>query len=289
MAAQTRVHTVHSAALAPDHGDRWYRAVAALIKLSGLYGRGWRNAHAIADRRLVWPVPGLPEGLHGLRILFLSDLHLDGPSLTTECLRELLPGIEADLVILGGDYRWHTHGFDGKAAAEFRRLAPALRAPLGVLGILGNHDEPTFLEVLAEAGVTVLANDAVAVRRNGAELWVVGLEDSCYFLRHDFEKALRAVPAGVYKLLVPHGLETVHEAARRGFALCLAGHTHWGQIALPGGVPIITHCRAGRRCARGFWQVGDLRGYTSSGAGVCGMPLRFNTRGEVVTLELRQA
>jgi predicted MPP superfamily phosphohydrolase len=274
------------------HPENWikpYYLGTAIFRLLGLYNRGWINAHTVIHRPLTWRIPNLPGGLSGLRILYLSDLHLDGPSETTERLLGILPTVEADLTILGGDYRWHTFGSSEVCAGELARLVPALGRPYGLFGVLGNHDDPRFAGAMAAMGIRVLANEAQAVRFGEAELWLVGLEDSHLWLRDDLDGALEKVPAGATTLILSHSLELVWEAADRGAALYLAGHTHWGQIALPGGVPIITHATPGRGFARGFWHIGRMRGYTSSGAGVAGLPLRFNTQSELVTLTLRPA
>ena len=76
-------------------------------------------------------------------------------------------------------------------------------------------------------------------------------------------------------------------AADGGFRLYLAGHTHGGQVCLPGGRPIITHMSRHRRYARGLWRHGAMVGYTSTGLGVSALPVRFNSRGEVVMITLR--
>jgi len=262
--------------------------LAGLVcKLCGLYGRGWRNTHTILLRELWWPVPDLPAGLSGLRILFLSDLHLGGPSLVRDVLLEVLPGAEADVTILGGDYRWQSFGQDEEAYRELAGLVDALRRPLGLYAILGNHDEPTFAGKLAELGFTVLLNEAACIEREGARLWLVGVEDPQHWVRHDLDRALKEVPPGEFKLLICHTLDLVREAEKKGIQLYLAGHTHGGQIVLPGGIAPITHTAwPERRFFRGFWQYRRLRGYTTSGAGVSGLPLRFGSRGEVVVLEL---
>ena len=274
------------------HPERWlrpYNLVTGLFKLAGLYRRGWNNAHRIMHRALTWRIPGLPRGLSGFRILFLSDLHLDGPTETTERLLDLLPGLEADVAILGGDYRWFIWGSSDGAAHELSRLVPVLKCPYGLYGVLGNHDDPAFLGTMRDMGIRALANEAEPLRVNGEELWLVGLEDCHFWLRDDLSSALGEVPEDATTLVLGHAQESVPEAARRGCTMYLAGHTHWGQIALPGGVPVITHSTPGRKYAKGFWELDGLHGYTSSGAGVTGLPLRFNSHSEVVTLTLQPA
>lgn len=258
------------------------------LKCVGLYGRGLRNARRIIHRSLDWPVPDLPGGLDGLRILFLSDLHLDGPTRTGDALLDILPDIEADVTLLGGDYCWGNFDPVGPALAELDRLVPALKRPLGIYAVLGNHDPPVFLEGLQDLDLTVLANQSVRIERSGDALHIAGTEDCHLYKRDDLEAALSDVPPDGFTLVLSHALDLVHDAAARGCRLYLAGHTHWGQIALPGGRPLLTHSTPGRGFARGFWRLKKLQGYTSSGAGTAGMPIRFNTHSEVVTLTLRR-
>ena len=77
-------------------------------------------------------------------------------------------------------------------------------------------------------------------------------------------------------------------AAEAGFRLYLAGHTHGGQICWPGGHPLITHLHRLRHYSRGLWRHGEMLGYTNTGAGVSGLPVRFHSRGEVALVTLRR-
>ena len=90
------------------------------------------------------------------------------------------------------------------------------------------------------------------------------------------------------KIALVHSPEVAHLAAPAGYALYLCGHTHAGQICLPGGQPIITNSALRWRHARGLWRRGDMLGYTSPGAGTSGLPVRYFTRGEVTVLTLRR-
>ena len=86
-----------------------------------------------------------------------------------------------------------------------------------------------------------------------------------------------------------HSPELVHQAAEAGASLYLTGHTHGGQISLPGGRPILTNLATGQRFASGQWRCGSMLGYTSPGVGVSGLPVRFNTRGEVTVITLTRS
>ena len=88
--------------------------------------------------------------------------------------------------------------------------------------------------------------------------------------------------------MLVHTPEVADMAAAAGHDLFLCGHTHWGQVCLPGGVPVVTALYANRALARGAWRRGDMLGYTHAGCGVSRIPVRFFTRGEVVSITLRR-
>ena len=85
-----------------------------------------------------------------------------------------------------------------------------------------------------------------------------------------------------------HSAEVADDADEAGYSLYLCGHTHGGQICLPGGRPLVTHLKRCRHAARGLWRQGGMTGYTSCGLGVSDLPVRFNTRGEIVLITLRR-
>ena len=95
------------------------------------------------------------------------------------------------------------------------------------------------------------------------------------------------MPKG-FRILLQHSPELLDEAAAEGVSLYLTGHTHGGQICLPGGVPIMTNVKSPRRYARGLWKHGAMTGYTTMGVGVSVMPVRFFSKGEVAVITLRR-
>ena len=98
-------------------------------------------------------------------------------------------------------------------------------------------------------------------------------------------ETLEASPDG-FKIALIHSPELYDLAEENGFSLYLAGHTHGGQITLANQKPIITHLHNGKQFARGLWHHNKMIGYTSNGAGTSGIPIRFNTRGEIIVFTL---
>lgn len=272
-------------------GKRRLRQAMRLVpKLPGL--RSYAAWIAPRRLRLEYPtirIPGLPAGLAGLRIGFLTDIHHDRgrPLAILERGVELLNDAEPDVIILGGDYVvGRSRGF-----APCARLLGRLRAPLGVFGILGNHDHWGSADVIAAhlgtVGVTMLRN---ASRRllapGGAPFWLVGL-DTAMRERADFDAALAGVPEGEFRLLLAHEPDVADALGARGVrvGLQLSGHTHGGQIVAPGLGPLILP-PLGQRYLRGFYHTPAGPLYVSRGLGGAPPFLRFNSPPEVTLLTL---
>ena len=256
------------------------------LRLVGLYDRGVRNALDIRVTRFELSFEDLPEQFDGFRILQLSDLHVDALPEAMEVALGKASEIEVDLCVLTGDYR---QGFTG----PFDHILPAIRNLVvqvntrqGICAVLGNHDCAEMVEAFEGLGVTMLVNETLSIHRNNARICITGIDDVHYFCTDAARAALARAP-DAFKIALVHSAEFADVAAGSGFNLYLAGHTHGGQVCLPGGRPILTHMTCHRRYASGLWQHGAMLGYTSTGVGVSELPVRFNSRGEVVLITLR--
>ena len=258
-----------------------------LLKLAGLYRRGERNALDIVVNRFEISFPDLPKAFDGYTLLQLTDLHLDSHSVVTQRVIEAVDGLTVDAVVLTGDYRVRIRGPFEQIMPAFEAILAAVSARDGKFGILGNHDTVDMVEPFERLGVTMLANQTMTLDRAGDRIHIVGVDDVHYYYTDQATAALREAPPG-FKIALIHSPELVPEAVSAGVSLYLAGHTHGGQICLPGGVPIICHMAAPRRYATGLWRDGGMIGYTSTGAGTSGLPVRFNSRSEVALITLRR-
>jgi predicted MPP superfamily phosphohydrolase len=258
------------------------------LKLAGVYRRGVANALAIQETEFALEFAELPAAFDGFQILQMSDLHVDALPGAFQAALDLAAARPADLCVLTGDYKFRVSGAFDQILPAFEALADRVEARHGILAILGNHDGAGMVEPLEALGIHVLINETATIVRSGSELHLTGTDDVHYFYTDEARNALARAPDG-FKLALVHSAELADAAAENGFQLYLAGHTHGGQICLPGGRPIFTHLSCFRQYARGLWRHGAMTGYTSTGVGVSGLPVRFNTRGEIVRIVLRRA
>jgi predicted MPP superfamily phosphohydrolase len=163
-------------------------------------------------------------------------------------------------------------------------LVPNIVSP--ILGVPGNHDPAALLPELEKLGVRMLMNESCRLTRGGDRLWIVGVDDPHFYRTHDLETAMRDVTDGDCTILLAHSTDQHQEAQASGADLMLSGHTHGGQICLPGGIPVLTSCRQPRAMAAGPWRYGNMLGYTSRGVGTSAVEARFNCRPEVILHKL---
>jgi predicted MPP superfamily phosphohydrolase len=249
---------------------------------------GWQLDRSLTVSDATVRLPRLAPGLDGLRLLFVSDIHA-GPFVTPVAIDRTLRrlgGLGADVVLVGGDFTTTT-------TAELEPFLPALgrlEAPLGVFGVLGNHDHytestPRVMELVERAGVRLLHNDSVLIERDGARLRLAGIDDlNCG--RPDLDAALRETGRHDPVVLLSHNPDVFFAAAARGVSLVLAGHTHGGQWRIPG-LPVLA--RMSRyRLDEGRFSYAEAELIVSRGLGVVGAPLRLFCPPEAVLLELRR-
>ncbi len=185
-------------------------------------------------------------------------------------------------------------GFDIAVASEVMAIL-ALATDLNDLRqrlariVVGTTFEgrPVTAEDLKVAGaMTVLLNEALALRRGDQALWLAGIDDPHYYRADNLEKTCERIPEDAVSVLLAHSPEIFRNAAHAGFDVMLCGHTHGGQVCLPGGVPLYTNARCPRALCAGAWRFGDLIGYTSAGSGVSVSDVRFNCPPEITVHRL---
>ena len=273
-----------------------FRVVSSVFVLAVIGMVVWAFTGGVSGyqvSRVRIPVPGLAPARAGLRILQLSDLHIgngmEGPRLDDLVARA--NALEPDLIALTGDL----FDFDPRFLAEGARGLGGLRAPLGVFAVTGNHDEYTgrdaVIEALGGVGIRFLSGDIERLPGEGP-LYLAGVDDpgrewtarDVHLPQLDHAASRRAEDGPT--LLLVHRPEAFRQAVSLGFPVVFCGHTHGGQLALPGPRGRVNLAHFISRYPRGLYREGDSLLYVNRGAGVAGPAVRFNCSRELALFEL---
>jgi predicted MPP superfamily phosphohydrolase len=260
------------------------------LTLLEAYSARYVNPYRPVLERVSIPVPPGHEGLAGLRIGFITDTHV-GPFISPDDLAratKLIADEHPDLILLGGDYVSESARYTTSAVEVIWELVR--ETPLGGYAVLGNHDlsvsRTRVSEALTAVGIPVLRNQSLPVSYGGDELWIAGIDET---LLGDDRPAetFAQVPSGAAAIALWHEPQFAELAAEQGALLQLSGHTHGGQIRIPGvgpvGLPI-----HGKRHVMGLDRAAGMPIYTARGVGVYRPPMRFNCPPEVTIIELTE-
>jgi predicted MPP superfamily phosphohydrolase len=263
-----------------------YLANAVHPRIPGIsvpYDRQLRRSLTLSEAEIC--LAGLAPALDGMRILLITDVHAGpfvSPCVLAETFEKLMR-LRPDLVLLGGD-------LTTSRVEDFLRSSEAfaaLHAPLGVYAVFGNHEyytrQPVRLgEEIEAAGIRVLHNAWAAIERGGSILALAGVDD-LILGRPDLDRALDGAPDPV--VLLSHNPDLLFEAERRGVALMLSGHTHAGQLRVPG-LPVLVR-QSRYRLDEGRFRAGSTELVVSRGLGAVGLPWRMACPPEAVLLRIR--
>ena len=245
------------------------------------YGAAFER-HRIGMTSTTLPVAGLPRALDGLRISLITDIHHSRIVPASDVVQaiELAMSARPDLIVLGGDYvTFGDRAFVGPVA----ELLGSLQAPHGVFAVLGNHDDDRDMAAaLAAKGFTVLKDQRTQVTIRNETLTLAGIR----FWTRRAENIARVVNgAEGTVLLLAHDPRRLVEAANLKVPAVLSGHTHGGQIIVPGVGAI---ARRSFPVLSGLGQQGDTSIFVSRGVGTIYVPVRINCPPEVALLTLRR-
>jgi uncharacterized protein len=269
----------------PENSLSIQTVIRTILKLTGLYWRGQKNTERIEIRHNYVVREDVPINFAGFTILHLSDLHADINPGAMHRLIELLREVQYDICVLTGDYRGQTFGpFD--TALEGVALVRSHLKEL-VYGVLGNHDSIRMVPGLEEIGIRMLLNESETIVRGDQRIHLAGIDDAHYYRADNIEKTASGISQGEFSILLSHTPEIYRQAAHASFKLLLSGHTHGGQICLPGSIPITLDSVLPRRMGSGPWKYHSMSGYTSVGVGSSIVAIRFNCPPEITLHHLQ--
>jgi predicted MPP superfamily phosphohydrolase len=272
------------------HPENWYSTHSILrvaLKLTGLYGRGHKNTERIQVRHNVIDLAGLPALFDGFRILHITDMHADLNPGPMQRLLEILPDLRYDICAMTGDFRGQTFGSFEPTLDCLATVRNQLHSP--IYAVFGNHDTIRMLPEIEAMGIRMLLNECETIVRGDQHIHLAGVDDAHYYRADNIEKAASGIPHGEVSILLSHTPEIYRQAAQAGFQVMLSGHTHGGQICLPGSVPFTLDSVLPRRMAAGPWKYGAMTGYTSVGVGSSIVPVRLNCLPEITLHHLKHA
>lgn len=249
-----------------------------------------RDSYEISE--VTVPIAGLPREFEGFTIGLISDIHS-----SVFMSKEQMDGYVEAMNALGSDLITITGDFVNSSAEEVYPFAEAfsnLRAPLGVFGVLGNHDYYTRkVDIVAreveDCGIRLLHNENVILQRNGASIHLLGVDDVGTPARAArlFDQSARGIPAGGTRILMCHRPYFFEQAAARNIGLTLAGHTHGGQVVLGKiGNRYFSPARVASPYIAGLYTKGESHMYVSRGIGTVGVPVRINCPPELTRITL---
>jgi predicted MPP superfamily phosphohydrolase len=229
----------------------------------------------------------LPDAFDGFKLLHISDLHLDAGDGIPEAHIDALQRVGTyDICVITGDYRNKTFGPYRLALEAMSRVCEQINTP--IFGVLGNHDTIRMTLGLEKLGMRLLLNEALPIKMDDATIWLAGIDDPHYFRADNLEKATDPIPHDAVSILLSHSPEMYRQATYARFDAMLSGHTHGGQICLPGGIPILLNANAPRAFCNGPWRYHGMQGYTSAGSGSCIVDVRLNCPPEMTVHTLRK-
>ena len=271
---------------------------AAGVAALGLAGySGLIEPNEVDVRRIDLRIERLPSAFDQFQIALISDLHF-GPYTSAREIRAAVRAaneLKPDMVAILGDFV--TEPLTGSKPAGARKAEPCaqvlseLQSRAGAFAILGNHDYATDPDFVADAlsahGINVLRNRSHVIEESGSRLWLIGVNDAMSEAAQ-LDGALAGVPAKETRLLLVHEPDFADYASRYGISAQFSGHSHGGQVRIPGLRPLWLPDLA-QKYYDGYYRIGNLHLYTNRGIGTVGLPFRFCCPPEVTLVKLWSA
>ena len=254
---------------------------------------GYCESKKLQIRKVEIEFEDLPETFNQYRIVHLTDLHTKKIGRLENNLLDTLSNLQADILILGGDFQFNDYAPADESMEFLRRLAECHSFPDGTLCIRGNHDWMEIHRFLRrQTFMKYLSNEKMILEREGQQIAFCGIRHAGRRLpafQFDLDRVSRGLKEDTFKILISHAPDVLPVAAKKGFQLVLAGDTHGGQIRLPWIGPITRKTRLPKRFARGLNALDGTFCYTSSGIGSPALPCRIGCPPEIAIHTLRRS
>jgi predicted MPP superfamily phosphohydrolase len=248
----------------------------------GLYEAGWAEV-----ARPILIVPRLPLAFHGTTVAFLTDIH-HGPFTSLDYVAAVVRTtltLRPDAIVLGGDYSLK----DAKYIRPCFEMLAGLTAPLGVYGVLGNHDYwhgvGETRDGFRHARIEELTNCGVWLRRGGSRFRLAGVDD-LWMGRVEMAAAIGDATPDDACIVVSHNPDVAEKLRDVRVRLMLSGHTHGGQVVFPTGEAPFVPSHYGQKYLHGICRAPATTVYVSRGLGCTSVPIRFCSRPELTLVTL---
>lgn len=276
-----------------------YTSAVGVAGITALGTDGYFESYRLELKKIEIRLPRLPRAFDGFTIVQLSDFHYeeDFSAVPIRKAVELVNGLGSDVVAFTGDFvtvpilmpRRHAYHHSANSAFPCARILSQIKACVGKFAVLGNHDvyeNPALVTSALNAHhIPVLKNISIPIEKDGARFWLAGVDDAMEGFP-DLGAALKKVPADETTVLLVHEPDFADEAALARVDLQLSGHSHGGQIWIPGiGAPWLP--KLARKYPRGLYKIENLMLYTNIGIGTIRAPVRINCVPEVTLITLR--
>lgn len=272
--------------------------LAGALTIGGLATYGTIvEPNEISLEQLTIRINSLPPEFDGFRIALISDLHFAPFTGKTEIAAAVteINKLKADLVAVVGDFVTEAPFRGLRASASYAEPCAAvlsnLSSQFGTTAVLGNHDHVTNAKMVGGAlraqNIRVLQNENFPIERAGHRLWIAGIDDALEGAA-DIARSLNGIPSGELTIVLVHEPDVADTVSGHQVALQLSGHSHGGQVRMPGIGPLYLP-PLGRKYPAGLYRVGTTHLYTNRGIGVIGVPVRFDCPPEVTLIELKVA
>jgi uncharacterized protein len=264
-----------------------WKAILLLFIVTGLYSAiepFWlHNKIYVIEHR------DIPQAFHNTKIIFLSDIH-HGPFFSRSRVRRLVDRVNAekhDIILLGGDYVHRDRKYIIPCFEELKKLS----APLGIYGVLGNHDyweDPNLTkEKMMESGIAIANNQAFWVEKGKERIKIGGVGDYLEDVQ-DINPTIGDVQKNDFVILLSHNPDYAARLNTDKIDLILSGHTHGGQVTLVGWWAPLVPSKYGQKYRTGLVDLGKFILIVSNGIGVITPPVRFFARPQIVTVILKR-